>query len=171
MKKISCNYFVPFNLAVTSLVTAQKTTLEYLKTVPGNPDSVCVCLKKVRQNYETAVSELYDIVKEDIQSRTRAVEDYMDQNQDRMKASMMKEMSEKTGMSQQELPRALSKKKNLSKEDKQALMDKVLGQHNLSMGEVQNMKNMDANARKSMGREHMQPNKWRWLREIVKIHK
>ena len=30
--------------AVTSLVTAQKTALEYLKTVPGNPDSVCVCL-------------------------------------------------------------------------------------------------------------------------------
>ena len=89
--------------AVTSLVTAQKTALEYLKTVPGNPDSVCVCLKEVRQNYETAVSELYDIVKEDIQSRTRAVEDYMNQNQDRMKASMMKEMSEKTGMSQQEL--------------------------------------------------------------------
>ena len=134
--------------AVTSLVTAQKTALEYLKTVPGNPDSVCVCLKEVRQNYETAVSELYDIVKEDIRSRTRAVEDYMDQNQDRMKASMMKEMSEKTGMSQQELE-TLSKKKNLSKEDKQALMDKALGQHNLSMGEVQNMKNMDANARKA----------------------
>ena len=36
--------------AVTSLVTAQKTALEYLKTVPGNPDSVCVCLKEVRQN-------------------------------------------------------------------------------------------------------------------------
>ena len=59
--------------AVTSLVTAQKTALEYLKTVPGNLDSVCVCLKEVRQNYETAVSELYDIVKEDIRSRTRAV--------------------------------------------------------------------------------------------------
>ena len=51
------------SMAVISPVTAQKTALEYLKIVPQNPDSVCSCLKEVRQNYETAMSNLYNIVK------------------------------------------------------------------------------------------------------------
>ena len=135
-------------MAVISPVTAQKTALEYLKIVPQNPDSVCSCLKEVRQNYETAMSNLYNIVKEDSQGRTNRVDEYMSQNQDKMKASMMKEMADKSGMSQQELE-TLSKKKKLTQEDKQALMEKALGQHNLSMGEVKNMKNMDENARKA----------------------
>ena len=129
-------------------VSAQKTALEYLNIVPGNPDSVCTCTKDVRENYEQALSNLYSIVTEDSQERKNRVDEYMNQNEDRMKASMMKEMSEKTGISQQELE-TLSKKKDLTQEDKQALMEKALGQHNLSMGEIQNMKNMDENARKA----------------------
>lgn len=129
-------------------VSAQKTALEYLNIVPGNPDLVCTCTKDVRENYEQALSNLYSIVTEDSQERKNRVDEYMNQNEDRMKASMMKEMSEKTGISQQELE-TLSKKKDLTQEDKQALMEKALGQHNLSMGEIQNMKNMDENARKA----------------------
>ena len=134
-------------------VSAQKTALEYLNIVPGNPDSVCTCTKDVRENYEQALSNLYNIVKEDSQERTNRVDEYMNQNEDRMKASMMKEMAEKTGISQQELE-ALSNKKELTEEDKQALMDKALGQHNLSMGEVKNLKNMDDNARKAWAKAY-----------------
>ena len=147
MKTISPIIFI-LTMAVINPVSAQKTALEYLKNVHQYPDSVCTCLLDVRQNYEASLSNFYDLVTEDIHARTTRVDEYMDQNQDRMKASMMKEMADKSGMSQQELE-ALSKKKKLTQEDKQALMDKALGQHNLSMGEVQNMKNMDENARKA----------------------
>lgn len=147
MKKIY-NIIFLLTMGMINPVTAQKTALEYLKDVPGNPDSVCTCTKDVRENYEQALSNLYSIVTEDSQERKNRVDEYMNQNEDRMKASMMKEMSEKTGISQQELE-TLSKKKDLTQEDKQALMEKALGQHNLSMGEIQNMKNMDENARKA----------------------
>ena len=112
MKTISPIIFI-LTMAVINPVSAQKTALEYLKNVHQYPDSVCTCLLDVRQNYEASLSNFYDLVTEDIHARTTRVDAYMDQNQDRMKASMMKEMADKSGMSQQELE-ALSKKKKLT---------------------------------------------------------
>lgn len=140
--------FVLILMALTGTITAQKTAFEYLKNVPASPDSVCKCSQEIRQNYETSLSSLYDIVEEDISKRSRANEDYMSGNEERIKASMMKEITAKSGISQQELE-AMSKKKKMTQEDKQALANKVLQQHNLSMDEVKNVKNMDENSRKA----------------------
>lgn len=146
--KTKINIIFMLTILTFCQIQAQKSAFEYLKQASKAPDSVCTCLKDVRQNFETSVRELADVVKEDAQKRKRANENYMDQNKDRMKAAMMKEMTEKSGMSQAELD-ALNSKKKMSKEDKQAMANKMLGQYGMTMDEVKNMKNMDKNAKKA----------------------
>lgn len=135
-----------------SQVHAQKTAFEYLKKAPTIPDSVCSCTENVKQNFESSVIALADVVTDDAHKRARADENYMEQNKEQIKASMMKEMATKSGMSQQELE--AMKNKKMSKEDKQALANKMLQQYNMSMDEVKNMKNMDENAKKAWAQSY-----------------
>lgn len=129
-------------------ISAQKTAFDYLNQAPSMPDSVCSCKKEIRQNYETNVRNLIDVVSEDSHKRSRANNNYIDQNRDQINQSMMNQMAEKTGMSPEELE-ALKNKKNMSKEDKQNMANKMLNQYGLSMDEVKEMKKMDPNAKKA----------------------
>lgn len=149
-KKISIIFIVFFTFL--SQIQAQKTAFEYLKNAPAIPASVCSCSEKIQQDFESSISAFADIVTKDARKRARADESYMEQNKEQIKSSMMKEMSAKSGMSQQELE--AMKNKKMSKEDKQAMANKMLQQYNLSMDEVKNMKNMDDNAKKAWAQSY-----------------
>lgn len=124
--------FISFLLFVVNNIHAQ----EILEKIPAVPSNVCVASNETQQLFEENISAII----RDVDSQIRALKKQSKPDGAQAK-SQAELMLKQQGLSQVDVDKM--KSKNMTKEEKQAMTDKMMQQYtNMSMSEVSNMKNM-----------------------------
>lgn len=134
--------------ASSSLAGAQQTAAAFLNMMPAAPGGICNTdvNNSARTSFISRVSDIDKKMDEEIQRRTKEIDGFMEQNEDKMKQNAMAKAGMSPELVQQMM--ALDKKSKGAKGDaykaeKMKLADQMMQQNmNMSMEEVQKMKKM-----------------------------
>jgi hypothetical protein len=127
-------------ITAVSAQTTQKplTAEDYMKKVPAIPGNVCLCDPSARDAFQSAVSELKQVIRDDADERERKMNEYMESQEDAIKERMVK----MSGMSDADVKR-LKSGKEMSESEKMAMADKMMQQRtNISMEEMKKLSKM-----------------------------
>jgi hypothetical protein len=116
------------------LIVTKNNAQEILKNVPAVPTNVCNASMETQKQFEEKIPSIIS----DLESQARALKKQSKPDEAKAKAE---QMLKQQGLSQEDIDKM--KSKNMTKEEKQAMADKMMQQHtNMSMSEVNSMKNM-----------------------------
>ena len=124
--------FISFLLFIAINIDAQ----EILENIPAVPSNVCVASNETQKQFEENISAII----RDVDSQIKALKKQSKPDETQAK-SQAEQMLKQQGLSQDDIDKM--KSKNMTKEEKQAMTDKMMQQYtNMSMSEVSSMKNM-----------------------------
>ena len=119
-----------------NIAQAQSGSNDLLEKIPSVPTNVCVASNETQKQFEEKISA---IVRE-VDSQIMALKKQSKPDEAKAKAQAERMLTQQ-GLSQDEVDKMKSKK--MTKEDKQAMAEKMMQQYtNMSMSEVNSMKNM-----------------------------
>ena len=119
-----------------NITQAQSGSNDLLEKIPAIPTNVCVASSETQKQFEEKISA---IIRE-VNSQIMALKKQSKPDEAKAKAQA-EQMLKQQGLSQDDMDKMKSKK--MTKEEKQAMADKMMQQYtNMSMSEVNSMKNM-----------------------------
>lgn len=125
-------------LCFAQVLQAQITAAEYMKKAPAIPEDLCKTKTGIQDAFEKSLRELSFLIHEDAQNRSRKTEEYMQGNEEQMRANMMK----KSGMSDEDMKR-MQNGHEMTDAETQAMANKMMQQQTgISLDEAKNMSNM-----------------------------
>jgi len=133
----------------TVVLFAQNKTNYYMSKIPGIPSKSCEIKKTDVESFSNQVGELIDKIDDEIGQLNKQVENQNKVNESKTKEAMLKKMQQQYGLSSEDAAK-MKNSKNLTKEEKKALANKVMNQQtNMSMEDVKNLKNMSESGKKA----------------------
>ena len=144
MKKL---LITAFAFALTNLIQPQTDPKNYLAKVPSLPNQPCSLTLDQKDNYLEKVNLLSKELQNEIDYRKETVEKNYEESADDMKKNMMKN----SGLSDEDIQK-IQDKGDLTEDEKRELANKMLKQKaNLTMNDVDKLKNMSDAERKAWG--------------------
>lgn len=131
-----------------NLLKAQTLTENFIHKIPSIPNKSCSINRASVDNFQQSILELIGQIDNQLEALRESESQSSQVNEEMGKAKAMQQMSQQYGLSAVQMQQMKSGK--MSAADKQALANQILQQQtNMSMGEVQNLKNMSEPARKA----------------------
>jgi hypothetical protein len=131
-----------------NLMQGQTLTENFIHKIPSIPNKSCSTTRASVDNFQQSVSELINQIDNQLEALRESESQSSQVNEEAVKAKAMQQMSQQYGLSAAQMQQMKSGK--MSAADKQALANQILQQQtNMSMGEVQNLKNMSEPGRKA----------------------
>lgn len=123
-------------ILLIKLTQAQTGSNDFLKNIPAIPVNTCTASTETQKQFEEKISA----INRDLDSQIRVLKNQSKPDEAKAKGQA-EQMMKQQGLSQEEIDKMKSKK--MTKEEKQAMADKMMQQYgNMSMAEANNMKNM-----------------------------
>ena len=123
-------------ILLIKITQAQTGSNDFLQNIPATPVNTCTSGNESQKQFEEKIS----VIIRDLDSQIRALKNQSKPDEAKAKAQA-EQMMKQQGLSQEEIDKMKSKK--MTKEEKQAMADKMMQQYgNMSMAEANNMKNM-----------------------------
>lgn len=122
-------------ILLSNIIQAQSGSNDFLEKIPTIPTNVCTASNETQKQFEAKISE---IIRE-LDSQILALKKQSKPDEAKAKAQA-EQMLKQQGLSQEDIDKMKNKK--MTKEEKQAMADKMMQQYaNMSMSEVNNLKN------------------------------
>jgi len=136
-------------ILITIMASAQTKTNEYLKKIPSIPKDSCNVTKANADAFVLKVGALIDQLKADMDALTELQDNTMENNKETAEKTVMNQMSQQYGISQEDLEK-LKNKKNMTDAEKKELANKMMQQQtNMSMDEVAKLSKMSESGKKA----------------------
>ncbi|HEY3388972.1 MAG TPA: hypothetical protein VGK38_05335, partial [Prolixibacteraceae bacterium] len=135
-------------ILVSYFANAQTDTEAFIKKIPAIPKDSCGITRAAVESFSQKVNVLIDQVDEEIRGLNEKADAQAPTTEAAAKDAAMKQMSQKYGLSQDEMNKMKSGK--MSATEKKEMANKILQlQTNMSMGEVQNLSKMSSAGKKA----------------------
>lgn len=126
---------------------AQITPESFISRIPPLPNNACTMSGKERDEYDSKISDLSDLIKNEISKRQAALDETMSGNSEIMTQNMVQGM----GLSASDMAK-MKQGENMSEADAMAMANKMMNnKYNMSVDEAKNLEKMSNQGKQAWG--------------------